>query len=78
MQSGCVSGLMTIFDTLKVVERRFSRPDWHKVSDRTCTEIIRQDLIEGAHTGANQSKREAVQAQVIAELLQNGEIRELG
>lgn len=76
MQSACVSATMIVFDALKDAERRFSRADFEKVTDRTCTEAARQDLIEGARRGANQSKLEAVQAQVVTELLRSGEIHE--
>jgi len=77
MRRGCVTAAMLSFETIPVAERRFSVSDFEKSAEATCAEAVEQDLIEGNSSGANQSKMEAIQAKVIAELLESGEIREL-
>ena len=75
-----MTAAMAGFEAVPVAERRFSVTDFEKIAEATCAEAIEQDLFVGAEarSGANQSAFEAIQTKVTAELLESGEIRELG
>lgn len=76
MQSTCADGMMKQFEVLPVADRRFSHPDFAKVADRYCAEAIRQGLVEGSRSGANNQELQVVLDNVVAELLESGEIQE--
>lgn len=77
---GCVTATMADFETVPVAERRFSVTDFEKIAEAACADAVEQDLFVGAEglSGANQSALEVIATKVTAELLESGEIRELG
>jgi hypothetical protein len=75
--SMCVAETMHSCDVLAVPERRFSRQDFQKFSDRYCRRALDSGLISDAGVVGSQPAFTELSDSVVAAMLKSGEIREL-
>ena len=73
----CVEASMQNFDTIAVTDRRFTRLDFKKYSDRYCQEAVDGGLMSGAGVEADQAAFNELSASILAAMLASGEIHEL-
>jgi hypothetical protein len=75
--SMCVAETMHSFDVLAVPERRFSREDFQKFSNRYCQKALDSGLMSDAGVVGSQAAFTELSESVVAAMLRSGEIREL-
>lgn len=73
----CVDTSMQSFDQLAVIDRRFSRADFKRFSDRYCQAALDRGLMSGAGVVGSQATFNALSDSILAEMLESGEIHEL-
>jgi hypothetical protein len=74
----CAEGVMGEFDRVPKDQRAFNRPDFRIFAKRFCAEAIDRGLIEGARSGKNRDALDALQDEVLSELLAEGTITRVG
>ncbi len=73
----CAEGAMTEFRRIPSAERAFTATDFRLFADRYCEQAVSRDLFQGARAGEHRKELDALQQEVLNDLLEEGKIRRI-
>jgi hypothetical protein len=73
----CVEASMQSFDQVAVTDRRFTRGDFKKYSDRYCQAAVDSGLMSSTGAMGTEAAFNELSDSIIAAMLKSGEIHEL-